>query len=99
MEIMTIPTAAWTFLPSYARSFTGPVDVPAAVMGGACGVSGADGDAATTARLGADLAGGTTLDVTTLDVRTLDFSNKDFRNENISTKDIRPGSRAWSPPV
>lgn len=89
MEIMTIPTTPWASLPSYAPSFTGPVDQSAAVAGGACRVFGADGDAAPTTSFGAELVRPT----------TFAFRDKDLRTTDISTKDIRPGSRAWSPPV
>ena len=85
MEIMTIPTTPWASLPSYAPSFAGPVDSTVRVTGGgASRVFGSAGDAPA----GTELGGGC--------VRPSDLAP---RNKQISNKDIRPGSRAWSPPV
>ena len=85
MEILTIPTTPWASLPSYAPSFAGQVDSTVRVPGGgASRVFGTAGDALA----GAELGGG-----------CVPPSDLAPRNKHISNKDIRPGSRAWSPPV
>ena len=85
MEILTIPTTPWASLPSYAPSFAGQVDSTVRVPGGgASRVFGTAGDAPA----GAELGGG-----------CVPPSDLAPRNKHISNKDIRPGSRAWSPPV
>jgi hypothetical protein len=84
METMTIPTTPWASLPSYAPSFAGSAGCTCDVLGGTLSVFGTGGDAAVATQLGADLVGGA------------DFAPRTIAPRN---KDIRPGSRAWSPPV